>query len=294
MKKVLLSIFGIPFTRTRRIISLILFAIFFICAFGLMFSPASGSRQLFWPILATNIVWLYFLVGILVNSQRKWINWIGVSLGTIAGILLIIILVNQTREYIDRIGNLPPDTMMAFIDPSSTPSQSDATSGPTNLGWPIPQAYQKDAQNFDWWETAPRFDRNSLTEVWVNNQAPTLGVAFDLPAESIPAVASFDGTVREVSLTKTNDEPAISTVSLSNGSYTALYQYLLSDSIVKSGTVKQGDIIGNIAFKPTAIFSKDQPRPGKSKDTLQIYSFLFSIATASGSPTWISTDSFGP
>lgn len=227
--------------------------------------------------------------------MKKILKFTGIGLAVIAVILLLIIGYAYGRKYVARTGNLPEGTQLVLVDTNDKPSQSAFFSQTLpNLGWPVPQAYQKYIENFDWWQI--NFQQLLLTGEAIRENKPTSAVVFDLPEEEIPALASFAGKIKIVSMTKSGDGPEIAEVELSNGEYVGRYEYVLGSTVKEGVTVQQDDTIGTIVLAPRAVFPKENLGPWKKRDAVGDFNFKFSlfkiVEGEKQEPVWITTKSF--
>lgn len=205
--------------------------------------------------------------------------------------------VTTVKTLFAKSERLPEGTRLVLIDTNGKPSLSaSAFSGQVlpNLGWLVPQKYQMFAEDFHEWQI--NFHKLAKNATPAREDAPTLAVVFDLPAEEIPALAPFTGTVQMISMTQSGDGPAFAEVELSNGEYAGRYEYLLGPTVKEGATVEQGAMIGTIVRAPRAIFPKENLGPWKKRDSIGDFNFqfsLFKIGEGGGrEPVWITRESF--
>lgn len=227
--------------------------------------------------------------------MQKLFKFAGIGLAAVAIILLLIISYAYGTRFIAKLGRLPDGTQLVLIDTSEKPRQSDfANKAPIQLGWPVPQAYQKYAENFHWWTM--NFHLSAAQQKPVREEKPTLAVVFNLPAGDIPAVASFAGKVKRVSMTQSGNGPEVATVELNDGEYIGLYEYILGPTVKEGATVQQGDPIGTIALQPEAMFPKENMGPWEKRDVIGNLNFKFSLFKivdgGERESVWIITESF--
>ncbi len=225
--------------------------------------------------------------------MKKILKFAGIGLAAIAVILLLIIGYAYGTKFVAKLDRLPEGTGLVLVDTSDKPSQSAfSNQASPHLGWPVSQTYQKYAENFHWW--LMDFQRSGRTGESVREDNPTLAVVFDLPAEDLPALAAFPGTVKVIETVLSNNEPAIAIVELQSEDYIAVYERLLASSVKDGAIVKQGDTIGTIAIRQTAVLSKDDQ--WKKKNVIGSFNFKFSLfkilVGGDREPVWITTGSF--
>jgi len=229
------------------------------------------------------------------SVMKKFLKFTGIALAVIIVILLLLIGAGQVMKNWWKIGRLPEGTGLVLIDTNDKPSQSNfSNETPPDFGWPVSQTYQKYAENFQWWLI--NFPQLGRTGKAMKEDKPTLAVVFNLPAEEIPALASFAGKVQMVSMTQSGNGSELTGVELSNGKYVARYEYILGPTVKECTTVQRGDTIGTVAFAPRAVFPKENLGPWKKWDTMGNFNFQFSLFKigegGSEEPIWITTESF--
>lgn len=231
--------------------------------------------------------------------MKKILKFTGIGLAVIAVILLLLIGVGQIMKNWWKIGRLPEGTRLVLIDTNDKPSQSVFSSQTIpNFGWPVSQEYQRYAEDFHWW--LMDFNRSLIAREPAREEKPTLAVVFNLPAEEIPALASFAGKIQIRSMTQSGTKkgagPELAEVELSNGEYVARYGYILGPTVKEGATVQQGDTIGTVAFAPRAVFPKENLGPWKKRNVIGSFNFQFSLFKigegGSEEPVWITTKSF--
>jgi len=229
--------------------------------------------------------------------MKKNLKFTGIALAVVVVILLLLVGVSQVIKNWWKIDRLPEGTRIVLVDTRDKPLQSAfPNQAPSNLGWPVPQEYQRYALNFHWW--LMNLQHSGQTGQIIREEKPTLAVVFIVRAEEkVSALASFAGKVQMVSMTSSGNGPEIATVELKNDEYIARYEHILGPTVKEGTEVQKGDSIGTIAYTPTTMFPKENTGPWKKMDVIGAFTFKFSlfkiIDGGDREPVWISTESFG-